>query len=96
MERIILFTPEAALGSAMRAARLRRGLTLEGLAMRVHCAAKTLERVELGHVKTVNLRFVAQVAQEVQSPLVLRLAIRQIQAGFPPVADSTAQVGEEG
>ncbi|MCY0864878.1 MAG: helix-turn-helix transcriptional regulator [Sulfobacillus sp.] len=87
MEKVILFSPDASLGSALRAARLRRGLTLEGLALRVHCAPRTIERLELGQTKTVNLSLISQISRELRSPLVLKLAIRQIQASFPPVSD---------
>lgn len=90
-EKVILFTPGDQLACALRAARQRRGLTLEGLALRVHCAARTLERLELGQTKTVNLSFIAQLSRELRSPLVLKLAVRQIQASFPPVADPAAQ-----
>lgn len=93
MQKVILFTPETSLGIALRAARQRRGLTLEGLALRLHCAARTLERIELGQTKTVSLALIAQIARELHSPLILRLAVRHIQSTFPTLPEPAQEEG---
>jgi len=90
-EKVILFTPGARLACAVRAARRRRGWSLLELALRVHCDPRTINRIELGETKTVSLHFIAQLSRELRSPLVLRLAVQEIQASFPPLADPAAQ-----
>lgn len=59
--RIVGLTPGKALGPRLKAARLKRGLSIEALAAKAGCSAGAVSRVENGHARVASMLAVANI-----------------------------------